>query len=170
MESLHPPSATAQEYPCDDAYDAFSHLLLPTTLHKFDQDEIGPDSAFLAYYPHRPKSLNVQRWLDHTTVFMPSRFDPEPNPKQPEDDSRVDVSKRYDVYCSQHGSGVLAVYRNVRFRRARTLLGMGGHLDVISQVIELEQANGQTVFISRHGIVRFCEHGTELLVELVPIK
>lgn len=101
---------------------------------------------------------------------MPSRFDPESDPKQPEDDTKVDVSKRYDIYCSHYGTGVLVVYRNVRFRRARTLLGRGGHMDVISQVIELEQANGQTVFISRHGIIRFCEHGTELSVEVVPLQ
>ena len=41
-------------------------------------------------------------------------------------------------------------------------------MDVLSQVIELEQANGQTVFIGRHGILRFCEHGTELLMEIIP--
>jgi hypothetical protein len=101
---------------------------------------------------------------------MPLRFNPESDPKEPDDDSKVDVSKRYDVYCSQHGAGGLVVHRNVRFRRARTLLGMGGHMDVISQVIELEQANGQSVFISRHGIVRFCEHGTDVSVEVVPTK
>ena len=101
---------------------------------------------------------------------MPSRFNPEPNPKSPEDDGKVDITKRYDIYCSQHATGDLVVYRNVRFRRARTLLGTGGHMDVISQVIELEQANGQAVFISRHGIVRFCEHGTELTVGIAPQK
>jgi hypothetical protein len=97
---------------------------------------------------------------------MSMRFDPDP--KQPSDDAKVDVSKRYDVYCSQHATGGLVVYRNVRFVRARSLLGAGGHMDVLSQVIELEQSNGQTVFISRHGILRFCEHGTELLLEILP--
>jgi hypothetical protein len=103
---------------------------------------------------------------------MPSRFDPEPdpsNPKQPEDESQVDVNRRYDVYCVEHGLRTV-VYRNVRFVRARTLLGMGGHLDIVTQVIELEQPNGQSVFIGRHGIVRFCEHGTDLSVEVVDSK
>lgn len=101
---------------------------------------------------------------------MPSRFDPEPNPKPAEDDSKVDTTKRYDVYCTQYGAPGLIVYRNVRFVRSRTLLGSGGHMDIVSQVIELEQANGQTVFISRHGIARFCEPGTDLSVEALPSK
>jgi len=99
---------------------------------------------------------------------MSFRFNPEPDPKQSGDDSKVDVTKRYDVYCSQHATAGSVVYRNVRFVRARSLLGAGGHMDVLSQVIELEQANGQTVFIGRHGILRFCEHGTELLMEIIP--
>jgi hypothetical protein len=101
---------------------------------------------------------------------MPSRFDPEPDPKNPPDESKVDTSKRYDIYCMQHGAGGLVVYRDVRFVRARTLLGSGGHMDVVAQVIELEQANGQSVFISRHGIVRFCEHGADVTVEIIPPK
>jgi len=62
----------------------------------------------------------------------------------------------------------MSVYRNVRFRGARRLLGGDDPMGVLSEVIELEQANGQTVFISRHGIVRFCEHGTDLSVETLP--
>ena len=42
---------------------------------------------------------------------MPSRFDPDPDPKNPPDESKVDISKRYDVYCMQHGAGGLVVYR-----------------------------------------------------------
>jgi hypothetical protein len=100
-------------------------------------------------------------------LTMPSRFEPDPNPRPSQDDNKVDITKRYDVYCVQHSIGVI-VYRNVLFRRTRTLLGRGDHMDVISQVLELEQANGQTLFISRHGIVRFCEHGTEVSIEVLP--
>jgi hypothetical protein len=103
-----------------------------------------------------------------STLLMPSRFDPEPNPSQPEDDSKVDLSKRYDIYCMHHGAGGLVVYRNVRFVRARSLFGTGGQMDVVSQVFELEQANGQSFFLGRHGIVRFCEHGTEVSCEVIP--
>ena len=100
---------------------------------------------------------------------MPLRFDPDPNPEQPHEESKVDLSKRYDVYCMRYGNA-MEVYRNVRFRRARSLLGKGDHFDMLAQVIELEQANGQSVFITRHGIIRFCEHGTELSVEVLPAQ
>lgn len=129
--------------------------------------------CFSQLWLHPLNNIQGEVTLNNATnasTIMPSRFDPEPDPKHPEDDSKVDVTKRYDVYCVQHGAGGIVVYRNVRFLRARTLLGSGSHMDVVSQVIELEQPNGQTVFISRHGIVRFCEHGTELSIEIIPPK
>jgi hypothetical protein len=29
----------------------------------------------------------------------------------------------------------------------------------MSEFMELEQANGQTIFISRSSVIKFCEHG-----------
>jgi hypothetical protein len=100
---------------------------------------------------------------------MPSRFDPEPDPNPPKNDNVVDTTRRYDVYCVEHGLRTV-VYRNVLFRGVRRLFGSDKPYDIVSQVIELEQPNGQSVFINRHGIVRFCEHGTELVVEVVTSK
>jgi hypothetical protein len=100
---------------------------------------------------------------------MPSRFDPEPEPNPSAKDNLVDTTKRYDVYCAEHGLRTV-VYRNVLFRGVRTLFGSGRPYDIVSQMVELEQPNGQSVFISRHGLVRFCEHGTDLAVEVVNSK
>ena len=36
-------------------------------------------------------------------------------PKQPEPESKVDITKRYDVYCTRYPQG-MHVYRNVLFK------------------------------------------------------
>src|SRR5437870_1751867 len=94
---------------------------------------------------------------------MPPRFDPEPDPKSA---NTVDTTKRYDVYYSEHALRTV-VYRNVLFRGIRTLFSNGTSYDILSQMLELEQSNGQSVFVSRAGLIRFCEHGTDLSVETV---
>jgi hypothetical protein len=76
-----------------------------------------------------------------------------PDPEETGDDSKVDITKRYYVYSVENGVGSV-VYRNVLFRRARTLLGSGiPRLDFVSHVIELEQSNSQSVFVGHHHIV-----------------
>ena len=65
----------------------------------------------------------------------------------------VDVSKRYDVYCNRYGPQTV-VYRNVLFKGAKSLFSTGS-FDVLSQFLELEQVNGDTIFISRAGITAF---------------
>ena len=61
----------------------------------------------------------------------------------------------------------MVVYRNVRFVGWKNLPGVG--MMEFSQFLELEQANGHAVFIARLGILRICEHGTELLIEKPPV-
>jgi hypothetical protein len=101
---------------------------------------------------------------------MPSRFDMPEDPKQPGGGSaKVDITKRYDVYCVEHGLRTV-VHRNVLFKGTRSLFGRDDRFDVLSQFIELEQPNGQVVFVGRHGIVRFCEHGAEPAVEVIPTR
>jgi hypothetical protein len=68
------------------------------------------------------------------------------DPKQPEQESKVDITKRYDVYCTRYPQG-MHVYRNVLFKGTRTLFGTG-QFDVMSQFLELEHPNGEQVFIS----------------------
>lgn len=69
----------------------------------------------------------------------------------------VDTSKRYDVYCAERNQGVV-VYRNALFKGTKTLLTEIEH-DFFSEFLELEQEDGQTVFIARSSVVKFCEHG-----------
>lgn len=69
----------------------------------------------------------------------------------------VDISKRYDVHCTDWSQGV-TVYRNVRFKGVKHLFPKGPY-DVLSGYVELEQEDGQSVFVSRSSIVRFTEAG-----------
>ncbi len=91
---------------------------------------------------------------------------PAPNPLTPE--PQIDTSKRYDIYCIEPTRDVV-VYRNALFKGASTLLpgpGPGGRI-VHHDFIELEQANGQALFISRTSIVRFCQPGTAIVGEII---
>src|SRR5688572_8277702 len=68
----------------------------------------------------------------------------------------VDISKRYDVYCREGDQAV--DYRNVLFKGIRTLFAKT-EFDAFSEYLELEQADGQTIFIARASVKKFCEHG-----------
>jgi hypothetical protein len=68
----------------------------------------------------------------------------------------IDISKRYDVYCREGDQEV--VYRNALFKGTKTLPPKRDH-DVFPEYIELEQADGQAIFISRFAVIKFCEHG-----------
>ncbi len=86
-----------------------------------------------------------------------------PGPPQPKSVSSplpgepVDASKRYDVHCTDWSQGV-TVYRNVRFKGVKHLFQKSQY-DVLSGFVELEQENGQSVFVSRGSIIRFTESG-----------
>jgi ATP-dependent Clp protease ATP-binding subunit ClpA len=69
----------------------------------------------------------------------------------------VDTSKRYDVYCREQNEQV--VYRNALFKRVKTLFREREY-DMLSEYLELEQADGQRIFIARTSVVKFCEHGS----------
>jgi hypothetical protein len=100
---------------------------------------------------------------------MPSRFDP-PEGKssggnEPQE-ARIDTSKRYDIYCSERMQQ-LVVYRNARVKGIRELYKVS-QFDTFGMFIELELANGQTVFILRTGLVKLCEPGADVKPENVP--
>jgi hypothetical protein len=80
----------------------------------------------------------------------------------------VDTGKRYDVYCVEGDQG-LVVYRNALFKGRRRLLNTRPH-EVGSEFIELEQSNGQTVYVALFSVRKFCEHGGEMTGESVPRK
>ena len=88
----------------------------------------------------------------HEVHFTSTQKEPQPEPE-------IDIGRTYDVYCAEPGQSVV-VYRNARFKSAASLLPSPGTRGGFSQFIELEQSNGQSVFISRGSIFRFCEPGT----------
>jgi len=68
----------------------------------------------------------------------------------------IDMAKRYDVYCNEQNQ--MVVYRNARFTGKKNLFPSAGY-EVFSEFIELEQENGQMIFIARAAILKFCIHG-----------
>ena len=87
-----------------------------------------------------------------TTSTQP-KSTPSPQPQG----EPVDTSKRYDVSCTDRSQGV-TIYRNVRFKGIKHLFPRSAY-DTLSGYVELEQENGQTVFVSRSSIIKFCESG-----------
>ncbi|MEI9866442.1 MAG: hypothetical protein WDN00_18175 [Limisphaerales bacterium] len=69
----------------------------------------------------------------------------------------IDTSKRYDVYCAERNQEVV-VYRNALFKGIKTLY-QARQYEFMSEFMELQQADGQTVFLSRTSVIKFCEHG-----------
>ena len=90
---------------------------------------------------------------------MDKQPEPGSNWKRPE----IDPTKRYDVYVSEPQMRQV-VYRGVLFKAALHLLG-SDVADRAPRFIQLEQANGQIVYIPRGAIVKLCEHGTVILCE-----
>ncbi len=66
----------------------------------------------------------------------------------------IDTSKRYDIYCIEGNQEV--VYRDAVFKGRKGLL-QGGFPG--PEFLEIEQADGQRVFVARASVVKFCEHG-----------
>jgi hypothetical protein len=100
---------------------------------------------------------------------MPSRFDPESEPKFTPSHKPIDGSKRYDIYCAQHGSPFI-VYRNVTLKGATPLLDKGDGYSRIGDFVELETEPGHSVYVARYSILALCEHGTQFPGELVSLK
>jgi hypothetical protein len=59
------------------------------------------------------------------------------------------------------------VYRNVLFKGAKNLLHES-RKNLFSQFVEIEQADGRTLFIAMYSIIKFCEPGTTPNSETVP--
>ena len=101
----------------------------------------------------------------------PTATEPSPSETPPQAGSAklpfesVDTSKRYDVYCSERDQRMV-VYRNALFKSRSRLLSTGQY-DFRGEFLELEQSNGQTVYLSLFSVLRFCEHGTEMTGEII---
>jgi ATP-dependent Clp protease ATP-binding subunit ClpA len=112
--------------------------------------------------------LEILRELDPNSPCTANDGKPSETPQimnspKPELDS-VDVNKRYDVYCTERQE--LVVYRNALFKGRKRLLSTR-QPDFVCEFIELEQSNGQTVFLSSYSVQRFCEHGGETTGEII---
>lgn len=70
----------------------------------------------------------------------------------------VDLSKRYDVYCSEVGHDRL--YEDVRFVCIRTFDRITEFsTGLVSGYLEIEAADGSRCLIPSFGIRTICEHG-----------
>jgi len=81
----------------------------------------------------------------------------QPAESPPPESEAIDTHQRYDVYCTERSEEVV-VYRNAMFKGRRALFS-GGRFDVLSDFVELEQADGQRMFVARRSIIKFCVHG-----------
>ena len=99
-------------------------------------------------------------------VQQTHEFHMAPSAKPQEPEAPVDTGKRYDVYCIEPNRQSV-VYRNARFKGAVALLPHPGGRMHYADFLELEQANGQSIFIPRSSIFRFCEPGTAVVAEAV---
>ena len=99
---------------------------------------------------------------------MPSRFSVPPGDMPESQHRKIDTDKRYDVYCLEYGQAS-SVHRNVLFKGTGYLFEQGTPMaNSFDNWIELVQPNSKSVYISRHQIKFFCEHGTEVTTELLP--
>jgi len=77
----------------------------------------------------------------------------------------IDATKRYDVYCNEQNK--IAVYKNACFKGKKNLFPTTDN-EIFSEFIELEQAGGQTLFIARSSIIKFCYPGVTPRFETAP--
>jgi hypothetical protein len=103
------------------------------------------------------------------TASMPSEFETpqNPEPDKPKQDS-IDTSKRYDVYCAERSQEIV-VYRNARFKGIKKLY-QARQYDFMSEFMELEQADGQVIFLARSSVIKFCEYGVAPRSETISAK
>jgi ATP-dependent Clp protease ATP-binding subunit ClpA len=80
----------------------------------------------------------------------------------------IDTTKRYDVYCTERNQEVV-VYRNALFKGIKRLYQVRQY-DFQSDFLEMEQADGKTIFLSRNSVIKFCEHGVTPGAETISIK
>ena len=70
--------------------------------------------------------------------------------------------------CAERNEEVV-VCRNALFKGTQYLLPKNQY-DTLSQFLELEQMDGQIIFLARYSIVKFCEPGVTPSPETVPGK
>ena len=101
---------------------------------------------------HIFRELDPNYALKSDDVILPRKLEIQ------SDRGPLDVSKRYDVYCGEGDQQV--VYRNALFKGVKTLF-QEQEWNVYAEYLELEQADGRTIFISRMSVIKFCEHDSK---------
>ena len=101
---------------------------------------------------------------DAARISAKPEMPPNAQSPKPQRDS-IDTSKRYDVYCAEREQEVV-VYRNAVFKGTKDLFPKNRY-DSLARFVELEQADGQTIFIALYSVIKFCEHGVTPTPETV---
>lgn len=73
------------------------------------------------------------------------------------------------MYCTLRGCATV-VYRNVLIKRATPLFVKDDAVSKVGEFVELEQADGKSVFVSRMSVEAICDHGSRLPAEPVAFK
>ena len=98
--------------------------------------------------------------VKETTPAVPSSALTNPKP------DLVDTSRRYDVYCAGRNQDVV-VYHNALFKGLKRLLSET-HRSGTADFFEIEQADGQIIFVAAYSVIKFCEPGGTPNAEIVP--
>jgi hypothetical protein len=77
----------------------------------------------------------------------------------------IDPTQRFDIYCAERNQQVV-VYRNALFKGLRRMVP--DDCDRLAEFLELEQSNGETVFVAKYSVFKFCEAGITPNAEDVP--
>jgi hypothetical protein len=117
--------------------------------------------------------VDIEKTRDAILVALDPKFIPTPRPRPPENPPStisakpitplnshrqlLDTTARYDVYCAERNLKTV-VYRNVLIKAVKTLFPRND-FDQFSDFVELERADGQTVFVAKSTVFRFCHHG-----------
>ena len=82
-----------------------------------------------------------------------------------DDGNPINIEKRYDIYCRDGGQKII-LYRNALFKGKKTLFKTR-KFDSFGEFLEIGQGNGQTAWLSRTSVVKFCAVGGNISGELV---
>lgn len=80
-----------------------------------------------------------------------------------------DLSKRYDLYCSDLREDRL--YENVKIVAVRSFEPKHEHgLNVVGAYLEIEAPNGVRMMIKHFGIDMICEHGAKPTYQVLRVR
>lgn len=80
----------------------------------------------------------------------------------------ITAAKRYDVYCVEANDRQV-VYRNIRFTGIKRISPEQQQSDW-EDFYELEQTDGQVVYVAKYFIIKFCEAGATPSPENPPVR